>query len=168
MSEFVSFGQLNIKTTETPAEVIYFFRGDVDEHFRQQDVPRIQRDLITLELKEMNHFNSSGVREWVSFLGDLQRGGATVFKNCSITMIDQINMVPESLGAGRIHSFFAPYFCKCSGEKNQLIDIAEHRSKINNRLAPEIACDTCGEPMEFDALEESYFLFAEKECLLTG
>ena len=157
----VDFGNLKIQIEEKTDEAIYTFVGDVDEHFRQKDVPRVKKQTITLVLEEINNFNSCGIREWIYLIRDLGELGHIVFKKCSITMIDQINLVPDSLGKGHVESFFAPYFCECGGETNRLINVAEHMHTIEQKQAPEFNCDDCGKALEFDALEESYFLFVE-------
>jgi hypothetical protein len=112
-------------------------------------------------LEEINNFNSCGIREWIYLIRDIGELGKLSFTKCSVTMIDQINMVPDSLGKGRVLSFFAPYFCNCGGEVNRLIEVDQHRVSLESKQAPEFKCEKCGSPLEFDALEESYFLFAE-------
>jgi len=161
MSNTIEFGNLSIEIRETPNEVVYRFVGDVDEHFRQKDVPRIKRANVTFILEEINNFNSCGIREWIYLIRDISDLGNLKFTKCSVTMIDQINMVPDSLGKGQVQSFFAPYYCECGGEVNRLIEVASHIEQLQNKQAPVFNCEKCGKNLEFDALEESYFLFAE-------
>lgn len=161
MADKISFANLAIEITQSDIEVVYRFSGDVDENFRQQDVPRIKRPSIVLELENVRNFNSVGIREWIYLIRDICALGSVKFRRCSVTMIDQINMVPDSLGTGTIESFFAPYFCSTDGETSQLITVKDHTQMINARQAPNFKCEKCSKPLEFDALEESYFLFAE-------
>ena len=164
MSDRIEFGNLTIEIEQTAKEVTYRFVGDVDEHFRQKEVPRISKSRITFLLEDVNNFNSCGIREWIYLIRDISELGDLRFNRCSVTMIDQINMVPDSLGKGTVESFFAPYFCQntnCSGEVNRLIEVKDHFNALLNKQAPPMKCDKCGEQLEFDALEESYFLFAE-------
>ena len=161
MTERVNFTNLQIEIVQSPRQAVFTFKGDVDENFRQNEVPRIKKEELVFELGQINNFNSCGIREWVYLMKDMSKLGRIVFRNCSVTMIDQINMVPESLGNGVIHSFFAPYYCSCRGEVTKLIETAKHRSELSNKQAPEFSCEDCGKKLEFDALEESYFLIAE-------
>lgn len=161
MAATIDFGNLRIEISQTTSEVIYKFVGDVDEHFRQKDVPRIRKPKITFILEDVKNFNSCGIREWIFMVRDISELGDLIFTKCSVTMIDQINMVPDSLGKGRIQSFFAPYYCACGGEVNRLIQVNEHMRDLIQKKAPELNCEKCGKSLEFDALEESYFLFAE-------
>lgn len=161
MSDSIEFGNLSIEIAETADEVTYRFVGDVDEHFRQRDVPRIKKAKITFILEDINNFNSCGIREWIYLIREVSELGALKFKRCSVTMIDQINMVPDSLGNGWVESFFAPYYCQTHGEVNRLVVVEDYKDHLEGKQAPEFRCDQCQEALEFDALEESYFLFAE-------
>jgi len=162
MTQTISFANLNIEITQSDLEVVYRFKGDVDENFRHQDVPRLKCPSIVLELAEVNNFNSCGIREWIYLMRDIGALGNLKFRRCSVSMIDQINMVPDSLGGGQIESFFAPYYCPTDGETNQLINVKEHSNSLTNREAPNCNCPKCGTKLDFDALEESYFLFADQ------
>ena len=159
MTDTIKFGNLSVEISQTPNEVTYKFSGDVDEHFRQKDVPRIRAQRITFILENVNNFNSCGIREWIYLIRDISDLGTLRFVKCSVTMIDQINMVPDSLGSGTVESFFAPYYCEDHSEVNRLIEVKQHLSKIAARSAPEMLCEHCKKPLEFDALEDSYFLF---------
>jgi hypothetical protein len=161
MSPTIDFGKLSIEIKETKDEVVYRFLGDVDEHFRQKDLPRIRKPIITFVLEEVQTFNSCGIREWIFLVRDISQCGSLRFTRCSVAMIDQINMVPESLGSGSVESFFAPYYCACRGEINRFIEVAPNLGELKAKQAPTFACEKCGKDLEFDALEESYFLFAE-------
>jgi len=161
MSETIEFGNLSIRIEQTDSEVTYSFIGEVDEHFRQNDVPRIKKETINFVLEEINNFNSCGIREWIYLIRDIGALGNLIFKKCSVTMIDQINMVPDSLGSGLVESFFAPYYSENNGEVNKLIVVEENLGLLLNKQAPKFKDDSTGEELEFDALEESYFLFTE-------
>ncbi len=165
MADKISFANLTIEIAQSDLEVVYRFNGDVDENFRQQDVPRIKRPSIILELEGVRNFNSVGIREWIYMIRDICALGSVKFRRCSVTMIDQINMVPDSLGSGTIESLYAPYFCETDGETSQLIGVKDHLAMIMNRQAPEFKCDKCSQKLVFDALEESYFLFADDNSI---
>jgi hypothetical protein len=160
MSQTVNFSNLVIEIEEKANQVTYNFKGDVDENFRHDEVPLVKKDTIIFKLANINNFNSCGIREWIYLVRKISEMGSLIFKECSVTMVDQINMVPDSLGSGHIESFYAPYYCDCGGEVNRLIKVDEAQSYLANKIAPELTCENCGNPLEFDALEESYFLFA--------
>lgn len=166
MTQEIRLGNLTIQLKESDDgnSITYTFSGDVDEYFKQSEVPRVQKSSIIFDLESVKNFNSCGIREWISLVKDIGNLGQLTFVKCSVTMIDQINMVPASLGNARIESFYAPYYrnCQCKGEReeNSLLEISKVEDDIQKAVAPNVSCDTCGESLEFDALEESYFLFA--------
>lgn len=154
----VQFHNLSIEIDDSPKAVHYTIVGEIDENFRQKEVPRLGREKIHLHLKEVGNFNSCGIREWIQLINDLSRLGSLSFHECSVSAIDQINMVPSSLGGGTVVSFFAPYYCQCGQEHTKLIEVPQHESTLRQLRAPQFNC-SCGRTLEFDALEESYFQF---------
>jgi hypothetical protein len=159
MSRNIKFANLLIDVEERPNEVIYTFDGDVDENFRHQEVAYIEKQNIIFDLEKVRNFNSCGIREWIAMIKVMNRMGHLLFRKCSVTMVDQINMVPDSLGLGTVESFYAPYYCECGGEINRLIEVFKNISLLQKHSAPVFQCEKCGKKLEFDALEESYFLF---------
>jgi anti-anti-sigma regulatory factor len=129
-------------------------------------------DLVTLESKlgagslvinlaEVDRINSCGVRDWVNWLGRVEKNGArSILVECSPPIVSQINLVHNFTGAGVVKNFYAPYFCpRCEKEKLLLL---ETRDLVQNGppfTAPMCRCDECDGPMEFDDMEESYFAF---------
>ncbi len=164
MEEIIS-GRLKILKHSEKGNVVLEFLGDVDEHFSHENIPSIQAQKIIFKLKEIKNFNSVGIREWIYMLDNLSKNNTPLeFMECSISMIDQINMVPDCLGNGNIISFYAPYYCSCekSGEKNCLIVTADYLGVLLKKKAPDFKCEHCQNNLEFDALEESYFLFMNR------
>ena len=159
MTKAIALGSLKIEITESTGLVTYKVAGNVDDSFKHGDVPRIKAENIVLELSGITDFNSCGVREWVFLIKDLGSLGNLTFTNCSISMVDQFNMVPESIGTGRVQSFFAPYVCEDHGEAEILLDAANDKTHIDNHLAPDRPCSRCQKPLIFDAMADSYFLF---------
>lgn len=159
MIKSISFSNLEITIVESNEYASYTFVGDVDENFRQTDVPRIKRPKIIMELEGVNAFNSVGIREWIHFMSDMCKMGTLVFYKCSVSTIDQFNMIPESTGNGTVETFYAPYYCSCGEEVNKLIETKSCIKQLAESKAPDFQCEKCGRILEFDALEESYFQF---------
>lgn len=162
-STSINFGALKIIIERSPESVVYTFEGDVDENFRHKEVPRIAATAINFNLEKVHNFNSVGIREWVYMVRDMSALGVLCFKRCSVTMIDQINMVPDCLGNGSVESFFGPYACTEHGETNRLIQTKEHASVILQNRAPEFTCEKCSQKLDFDALEDAYFMFVNNQ-----
>jgi len=154
----IKFANLKIDLIEAPDASHYIIAGDVDENFRQKEIPRLKSPELHLHLKDVGNFNSVGIREWIQLIADLSQHSKLSFHECSVSCIDQINMVPHSLGGGKVESFFAPYYCDCGEETVKLIKVSEHEKELRQNQAPHFLCE-CGKTLEFDALEETYFQF---------
>ena len=154
----IKFANLKIDIVEASDVAHYYIAGDVDENFRQKEIPRLKCPELHLHLKDVGNFNSVGIREWIQLIGDLSLCSELSLHECSVSAIDQINMVPHSLGGGTVKSFYAPYYCDCGRETVKLIVVSEHEKDLSQNLAPRFLCE-CGKTLEFDALEETYFQF---------
>jgi len=121
---------------------------------------QIPAGTTVINLAEIERINSCGVRDWVNWLGRLEKKGANVILvECSPAIVAQINLVHNFTGNGAVKSFFAPYFCPaCDIEKVLLIEAAEMAGQTPPK-APICRCDECDGVMDFDDMEESYFAF---------
>lgn len=160
MSNRIQLGNMIIDFKFGTEQSFYTFRGDVDETFVHEQIPLPQSRTVFLNLCQINYFNSIGIREWIHFMRRLAKICSPILQECSVGVIDQINMVPDTLGNSRVESFFAPYYCGCGKESNRLIQVAEYESDLRQMEAPTFECE-CGQTLEFDAIEESYFQFLQ-------
>ncbi len=156
MSNVIHFSNLDVIVTEDASAVQYTFKGDIDEYFDHRKIPLISKKQIIFHLADIRNINSVGIREWVGLVTKLEDYGLITYRHCSIAVVDQFNLVPASIGKGRIESVYAPYFCEEHGEFNMLIQI--DGKPITK--APSFDCAQCGAPLEFDSLEDTYFMFA--------
>ena len=152
----------NKGTTHGKSFCEYSFEGDIDEAFRYTDLTIGEDEVIFFNLEKVDNLNSCGIREWLSLVKQIKKSQELIYKKCSVVMIDQFNMVPDLLGHGQVSSFYAPYFCQSDGEINIALDYEEVKDSILQEKAPEMNCPKCNTVLEFDALEESYFIFASK------
>lgn len=116
---------------------------------------------LVIHLAEIDRINSCGVRDWVNWLGRVERGGARpILIECAPAIVSQINLVHNFTGGGVVKNFYAPYFCqRCQREKLLLIETRDLAASGPPFTAPTCRCDECDGPMEFDDMEESYFAF---------
>ncbi|MFW7377386.1 MAG: hypothetical protein ACOH5I_01100 [Oligoflexus sp.] len=160
MSTRIELGNLSIIWQASQDRITLHLIGDVDETFQHDRIPLEQKLPIYLNLSQVKHFNSIGIREWIHFMRRLSKICQPVLQECSVSFVDQINMVPDSLGNGNVESFYAPYYCACGQECNRLIQVSQSEEDLKNFEAPLFSCD-CGKNLEFDAIEESYFQFLQ-------
>jgi len=121
---------------------------------------KIGSGTAVIDVSEIERINSCGVRDWVNWLGKVEKNGAKVILvECSPAIVAQINLVNNFTGQGVVKSFYAPYFCpNCDLEKVLLVETRD-LAQVTPFKAPSCRCDECDGPMDFDDMEESYFAF---------
>lgn len=137
--------------------------GVVDEDNNLRSLtPRLEAETLILDLSDVDRINSCGVRDWVNWLGDLKsQGKRAVMIRCAPAIVAQANMVTNFLGDALILSFFAPYYCpSCDKSEDKLLHVQQFAG-MDDVVAPLFSCEACGQPMEFDDFEESYFAFVQ-------
>ena len=125
---------------------------------------------MVLDLGEIERINSCGVRDWVNWLGRIEKNGARlVFVNCSPAIVSQINLVNNFTASGIVKSFYAPYFCpRCKKEKLLRLEARDLAKSAPVSKAPTCRCDECDGVMDFDEMEESYFAFLNNSKKIYG
>jgi len=115
------------------------------------------QDKVRLDLEHVQRINSSGIREWMHFIGPLSEGRHVELVRCSPAIVAQLNVFRDFAGTAKVKSFQAPYLCpSCDDQK--LLDIEVGAGE----QAPEtIPCEQCadGTEMEFDDIPDCYFAF---------
>jgi anti-anti-sigma regulatory factor len=121
---------------------------------------RLVGPTAVINLGEIERINSCGVRDWVNWLGRVEKSGSrVVLVECSPAIVAQINLVNNFTGAGVVKSFFAPYYCpNCDLEKVLLCEARDFYDQSKFK-SPTCRCDECDGVMDFDDMEESYFAF---------
>lgn len=141
--------------------------GVIDEDNNLADlIHQVQPGNVLIHLAAVERINSLGVRDWVTWIDQLERKGCTLFYlECSPAIITQVNLVGNFVGNGTIVSFYAPYFrSPCARdatrdcERTQLIHTDEIM-EAHPLAVPICRCDRCDELMEFDEIESSYLSF---------
>ncbi|MDX2093474.1 MAG: serine/threonine-protein kinase [Kofleriaceae bacterium] len=137
--------------------------GLVDEHFAGFGVAAGQKVLV-IDVSAMTRMTSFGVRQWLKAMDALPKsitdlyllGGPTFF-------VDQLNMVLNFGGTGKVLTVVAPYTCpSCGAESGEQVDVLAERATLAKGGVPEKDCQKCGGKLEFDETPESYFSFVGK------
>lgn len=116
--------------------------------------------VVVLQLGEITRLNSAGVREWLDFVGGLDRVSELVLSHCSTAIVGQLNTISSFRGAATIRSFYAPYRCdRCARDALRLVDVQTH--KPSTARVPRFDCSECREPMALDDLPGRYFAFLD-------
>jgi anti-anti-sigma regulatory factor len=138
------------------------FAGTIDEAFDGKKLAAaVECESLVLDLGGVKKISSFGIREWVDFITAVAgRAKQTVLIECSPKVVDQLNMVANFAGSGRVFSFYAPFRCDyCDSEHRVLLDVAKDFESIKAMKLAERPCPTCRESMYFDDDGSTYFAY---------
>lgn len=155
---------LSIATTKQGDNIRFVLSGAMDEDAQYPAITDSTVKTVTFDFAGVDLINSTGLQSWIKFLESVPASADVVFEKCSQRVINQLNLFPGFTAAKkvRIESFFAPYFCEtCDASRSILLNKKDNQTQIAQATPPEIKCETCGKPMEFDSIPKKYFLFAK-------
>ena len=151
---------LSWRIKERPGFTTVEFVGEIDENADFAELRRKLSGQVVFHLGEVSRINSAGVREWVNFVRDLPNVIDLTFSHCSPAIVAHLNMIYNFRGEASIRSFYAPYVCDaCNREDEKLLDVKAQFPNGSPDELPEVSCESCREPMEFDDLPERYLSF---------
>jgi anti-anti-sigma regulatory factor len=122
---------------------------------------KVNQPKVAINTAGVERINSCGVRDWVTWLGELQKKGVKTLYlvECSPVIMAQVNLVHNFVGAGAVVDFYGPYYCAtCDANHMLLIEVEEAMRNLPYK-APACRCHRCDLAMEFDDIESSYFAF---------
>ena len=138
------------------------FVGTIDEAFDGKKIGRsIQCDTLVLDLGGVKKISSFGIREWVDFVATAgKQAKSLVLIECAPKVVDQLNMVANFAGGGRVFSFYAPFRCDyCDSEHRVVLDMAKDFEAIKAMKLAERPCPSCKESMYFDEDGSTFFSY---------
>ncbi len=138
------------------------FGGTIDESFEGKKLGgSIQCDTLVLDLGGVKKISSFGIREWVDFVATATKHArSTVLIECAPKVVDQLNMVANFAGTGRVFSFYAPFRCDyCDSEHKVLLQVDRDHEVIKAMKLAERPCLSCKEGMYFDDDGTTFFSY---------
>ncbi|MBP6630182.1 MAG: hypothetical protein KBG28_06625 [Kofleriaceae bacterium] len=138
------------------------FTGTIDEAFEGKKLAAaLKADTLVLDLGRVGKISSFGIREWVDFISAASRAvGRSYLIECAPKVVDQMNMVANFCGDGRVFSFFAPFRCDhCDSEHRVLLQVDRDWETIKSGKLAERPCPGCSERMYFDEDPTSFFSY---------
>lgn len=138
------------------------FGGTIDESFEGKKLgASLQCDTLVLDLGGVKKISSFGIREWVDFIVAAgKQARQLVLIECAPKVVDQLNMVANFAGGGRVFSFYAPFRCDyCDSEHRVLLQVDRDHEVIKAMKLAERPCPSCKEGMYFDDDGATFFSF---------
>lgn len=138
------------------------FVGTIDESFEGKKLGMTATaDTLVLDLGGVKKISSFGIREWIDFVTAAARHARQlVLIECTPKVIDQLNMVANFAGGGRVFSFYAPFRCDyCDSEHRVLLQVDRDFEAIKSLRLAERPCPACKEAMYFDEDGATFFSY---------
>ena len=112
--------------------------------------------------KDVNRINSVGVKAWIKYFQSLNaRKIKFNFFDCSVQIVEQINLISNFVCGGQVQSICIPYVCTaCKIELIVLFKVSD--LKQLKMLPPEVKCNKCGKNAFFDDFPKEYLGFLSR------
>jgi len=138
------------------------FSGTIDESFDGKKLGQsVTGEVLVIDLGAVKKISSFGIREWVDFVGTAAKQvRSVVLIECASKVVDQLNMVANFTGGGRVFSFYAPFRCDyCNSEHRVLLQLDKDHETIKTMKLAERPCKSCKEAMYFDEDGATFFSY---------
>lgn len=138
------------------------FTGTIDEGFEGKKLGATAGcDTLVLDLGGVKKISSFGIREWVDFITTASKlCRSVVLVECTPKVVDQLNMVANFTGGGRVFSFYTPFKCDyCDSEHRVLLQVDKDFETIKTMKLAERPCPSCKEAMYFDEDGATFFSY---------
>ena len=148
---------------EQKGETLYIkLIGLVDEYLDfYQSIGPFPKEAI-INCKEVERLNSAGVKSWIRYFEEaVQYGSQLKFTECSVQVVEQINLIVNFLAGGKVESVYLPFACT-SCKKNFVLLMAVDRLRQIRDSLPNPNCPKCGSVTAFDEFEDEYFNFLKR------
>ena len=153
--------EITSKIIEANGAKELILEGFLNESADLTFMSQLPQGKILVNSKDLKRINSCGVREWITALKTVPATSELIFVQCSAAFLDQINMISNFTGNGKVKSLYATYACsECKAKKEVLIDL-DSCLKNDELNLPEETCSACNKPMEFGDDPASIFGFLE-------
>jgi anti-anti-sigma regulatory factor/DNA-directed RNA polymerase subunit RPC12/RpoP len=138
------------------------FVGTIDESFEGKKLGMTAAaDTLVLDLGGVKKISSFGIREWVDFVTTAgKHARSLILIECTPKVVDQLNMVANFTGGGRVFSFYAPFRCDyCDTEHRVLLQVDRDFEAMKTLKLAERPCLSCKESMYFDEDGATFFSY---------
>jgi hypothetical protein len=154
-------GDSVVETRPIGNMTVVTLRGRINESFRGVELGQSLSGVVVFDLSQVDRISSFGVKGWLQMLERARFTACYLFR-CSEAVVNQITMMRNFCGPGRIHSFLAPYSCEACGEEFSVVyEAVPDREAILGRSPVAVRCPRCAaatkladDPWAYLALDE--------------
>jgi ABC-type transporter Mla MlaB component len=117
---------------------------------------------VIVNFANVETVNSCGVRAWITFMRELEKGRSLIFEECTPEIVSQINMIPNFRGKADVQSVFGAYTCpSCGNHQKHLFVKGKNLPTVASDGGGDVACSKCQKPTEMDEIESEFFAWVE-------
>jgi anti-anti-sigma regulatory factor len=117
---------------------------------------------VIINFRKVESVNSCGVRAWINFMREAEKGRKVIFEECTPEIVSQINMIPNFRGSAQVRSVYASYACgKCDHQTLVLFEEGRNLPTSGTAEIPSQKCEKCGTVMEMEELEDEFFAWLD-------
>jgi serine/threonine protein kinase len=141
-------------------------RGVIDERF-DSSIANHLRGVMLVDTEDVTRITSYGIRALLKLIeASASQIDAVYHIRCSVTFIQQVNMIPRLLGGGQIVSFYLPYVDPLTQQPLlHLLWGPQAALVLRSHNPPRVPCPGPGDrTAEFDEDAESFLDFADDFC----
>jgi anti-anti-sigma regulatory factor len=138
------------------------FVGTIDESFEGKKLgSSTGGTVLIVDLGAVKKISSFGIREWVDFISTASHQvQSVVLIECAPKVVDQLNMVANFAGSGRVFSFYTPFRCDyCDSAHRVLLQVDRDFEALKTMKLADRACPSCKESMYFDEDGATFFSY---------
>jgi hypothetical protein len=118
---------------------------------------------IIFNFRHVEYVNSCGVRAWINFLREVEKGNRQIiFEECTPEIVGQINMIPNFKSKAHVKSVYASYACdNCGHQQWTLFEEGRNLPQSSNTTLNPPNCEKCKSQMEMEELEDEFFAWLD-------
>jgi len=117
---------------------------------------------VIFNFRKVEYVNSCGVRAWINFLREVEKGRKIIFEECTPEIVGQINMIPNFKSTAHIRSVYASYACEsCDSQKWVLFEEGRNLPESSDATIETPECEKCNKAMEMEELEDEFFAWLD-------
>ncbi len=154
---------IQVTKEKTDSHLIVRISGSIEESVNFDQLFGPVPAKLEVNCKEITRINSVAVKAWIKYFQSCQAKGIHLtFVECSVAIVEQLNLISNFACGGKVESLYVPF--TCTSCRNELLGLfkTDQLKSLQYQLPP-VKCPKCGNPAEFDDIAEEFFGFLMRE-----
>ena len=157
--------EFTVDLTNESGKKVLLIGGNLDEDASFPEI-ELGREEVEVDMKNVQSVNSVGIRSWLQWIGPLSETTRFVFRDCSKSVVLQMNMVKGFLPkSGAVQSLQVPFYSESRDqEKDVLFVVGRDVSFRDGEISIHFDTQKLGEgDWEIDVNVNKYFRFLKPD-----